>query len=473
MKVAELKPAAYNPRRISETQLAALGRALREFGDLGGIVVNTTTGNLVGGHQRVKHLDRSWTITKTTIQDTTGTVARGYVDTPWGRLDYREVAWPALKEKAANLAANKHGGDFDLGKVGDMLGELGAAGLDLDLTGFLGRERVQLLEKSAANRGEDDAPAVPTKAVTKLGDLLELGEHRVVCGDATDVKAWARLRAAGASEAAVVFTDPPYGVSYQAKSGAFGVIEGDRKRGEDLLKMLVGAFKHAVKAARATAAWYVWHASSTREDFAYALKAAGLRENQYLIWAKPGVVLGHSDYRWAHEPCFYASQADHKPDFYGDRAQPTVWRFARHHADAVATVVGSGLLLQDGRGGGLYVLPRAPKGKKARALRLEEGQAAVLAGGTTEAETLWEVGKDHLYQHPTQKPVELARRALENSSQRGQVVLDMFLGSGTTLIGAELTGRRCFGFELDPKYADVIAARWEKITGQKAIRRRA
>lgn len=119
------------------------------------------------------------------------------------------------------------------------------------------------------------------------------------------------------------------------------------------------------------------------------------------------------------------------------------------------------------------MLPRAPKGKKARALRLEEGQAAVLAGGTTEAETLWEVGKDHLYQHPTQKPVELARRALENSSQRGQVVLDMFLGSGTTLIGAELTGRRCFGFELDPKYADVIAARWEKITGQKAIRRRA
>ena len=112
-KVQDIVPAKYNPRKINKVQLEALGRSMREFGDLGGLVVNTKTGNVVGGHQRLKHLEPSWKITKTATEDKTGTVARGYINTPFGCLDYREVSWPEVKEKAANIAANAHGGDFD------------------------------------------------------------------------------------------------------------------------------------------------------------------------------------------------------------------------------------------------------------------------------------------------------------------------------------------------------------------------
>ncbi len=121
--VGELKAAPYNPRRISKEQLASLGRAMREFGDLSGIVLNMFTGHIVGGHQRLKNLNPKWEIEKTEIHDSTGTVATGWIQTPWGRISYREVKWAEEKEKAANLAANKMGGEFDLESVASMLRE--------------------------------------------------------------------------------------------------------------------------------------------------------------------------------------------------------------------------------------------------------------------------------------------------------------------------------------------------------------
>lgn len=142
--VADLQPAPYNPRQITPEQERALGRAMREFGDLGGIVVNIRTGNIVGGHQRVKQLQPEWAIHKKPRTDKTGTVAEGMIDTPWGNVHYREVDWTEAKEKAANLAANKHGGAFDLSSVAAILGELDGK-LDLDLTGFLPDERLELL----------------------------------------------------------------------------------------------------------------------------------------------------------------------------------------------------------------------------------------------------------------------------------------------------------------------------------------
>ncbi len=127
------------------------------------------------------------------------------------------------------------------------------------------------------------------------------------------------------------------------------------------------------------------------------------------------------------------------------------------------------MLLLDGEGETLYVQPRAPKGKKLRQVRLRPG-GKVLLGGDQGQSTVWQVGRDGQHEHPTQKPVELARRAIENSSKPGEIVLDGFLGSGTTLIGAEMTSRRCYGTELDPAYAEVIIRRWEKFTGRKATR---
>ncbi len=169
MNVEKLKPAEYNPRTISEAQLKALAKSLAEFGDLSGIVFNRKTGNLVGGHQRTKTLDPSWQIWRggqdalTDGDKSAGTVSIGYVLTPFGRLHYREVEWDARKEAAANIAANKHGGDWDLPKLKDILGQLDDGSFDMELTGFNAKE-LQGLVDYAGKAGIVDEPADGTKA---------------------------------------------------------------------------------------------------------------------------------------------------------------------------------------------------------------------------------------------------------------------------------------------------------------------
>ena len=152
--VQDLRPSDYNPRQISDSQLLMLKNSLEEFGDLSGIVVNRKTGNIVGGHQRIKVLDPSWPIFKEEFTDKTGTVALGWIETPKGRLIYREVHWPEKKEKMANLAANKHGGDWDTPKLKDLLKDLNDGINDMNLTGFTGKEIDDLIGK------EEEKPEV-------------------------------------------------------------------------------------------------------------------------------------------------------------------------------------------------------------------------------------------------------------------------------------------------------------------------
>jgi DNA modification methylase len=200
------------------------------------------------------------------------------------------------------------------------------------------------------------------------------------------------------------------------------------------------------------------------------MKAAGLVEIQYLIWAKGSLVLGHADYQWQHEPCFYAARDGDTPSFYGDRTQTTVWQLASRTDGSRTIALGQGLLFSDGAGHELYITPNPPKNRKLRNVRLAPDETAtVLAeSGLTD---VWQVRRDTATaEHPTQKPVELAERALQNSSRAGDVVVDAFLGSGTTLIAAERLGRRCFGMELEPRYVDLAVRRWEDFTGLEAER---
>lgn len=136
MKIEDLKAAEYNPRQITDKRLEMLNKAMYEFGDLSGIVFNRRTGTLIGGHQRVKNLDPEWKIVKHEYQDDTGTVAEGYIETPFGRWGYREVNWPREKELAANVAANKHGGEFEHLKLKEIAVELDAADFDMEIMGF-------------------------------------------------------------------------------------------------------------------------------------------------------------------------------------------------------------------------------------------------------------------------------------------------------------------------------------------------
>ncbi len=469
-RVGDLQGAEYNPRAITDVELATLGAAMREYGDLSGIVVNKKTGRLVAGHQRVKKLDPAWKIDKHPQKDDTGTVALGYIETPFGRWQYREVYWDETREKAANLAANKHGGHRDFLKLKPVLIDLQAAGIDMTLTGFNSKEIASIIKakKIEERPDEDEVPEITGRAKARTGDIYQLGEHRLMCGDARDPKDVAALMDGQLAD--MVFTDPPYGVSYVAQSGKFKMLKNDDRTSDDLIKnLLFPAFKNLVKFTKDHAAFYIWHASTTRDDYTAAMRAAGLIERQYLIWAKPSIVLGHSDYEWMHEPCFYAGKAGQAVKFYGDRGEPTVWRVTRKEGAEQTTVLGPGILITDGNNSKLFLTGKAAKGKKWRTVRLDK-KASVQIHIDSDAGDIWEVSRDTKAEHPTQKPVELSRRAIENSSQPGALVLDLFGGSGSTIIGAEKTGRRAFVMEMDKHYVDVEIARWERYSGAKAVR---
>lgn len=158
MKISDLKPAAYNPRKITDKQLAMLKKSMAAYGDLSGIVVNIQTGNIIGGHQRVKNLDPSWPIISKPHTDQTGTVALGYIETPSGRWQYREVSWTKKKEAAANIAANQHGGEFDMPKLREIIIDLDDGSMDPELFGFNSHELELMMTaiKPEEDRGGGD-----------------------------------------------------------------------------------------------------------------------------------------------------------------------------------------------------------------------------------------------------------------------------------------------------------------------------
>lgn len=388
-------------------------------------------------------------------------------------VEYQDYSSEA--EEYADLTADNRLAelaDMNATMLADLLAEIDTGELPLELTGYTEEDFDGLIESitgadDAEPNDQDDEHDQPLPPMSKPGDLWLLGPHRLICGDATDEPTIERLM--DGEKAAMVHTDPPYGVSYETQSGKFAMIKNDDKTHDDLFyKLLLPAFNNYRKHTIDEAAFYIWHASSTRRDFEDAMTAAGLMENQYIIWAKNGISLGRADYQWAHEPCFYASKAGISPKFYGDRAQHTVWRVTTRKDGQMMTVLGSGVVLTDGTGGKLCITDKPPKGKKMRYVRMEEGKPIDLFQ-EDRMQTVWEVARETNTLHPTQKPVEIPIRAIENSSEPGEIVLDFFGGSGSTLMGAELTGRRCYSTELDPVYCDVIISRYVAQTGNIGV----
>ena len=285
-------------------------------------------------------------------------------------------------------------------------------GFDLEVTGFDADDLAALLaveEPDHAGQTEDDAvPEVPEEPVSRPGDLWRLGPHRLVCGDATTAEAYAQLLPDGEA-VDMVFTDPPYNVNY-ANSPK------DKLRGKDraiLNDNLGDAFADFLRAAlallvaRCRGAIYVAMSSSELDALQAAFRAAGGHWSTFVIWAKHTFTLGRADYQRQYEPILYGWPEGAERHWCGDRDQSDVWQIKKPQRNDL---------------------------------------------------------------HPTMKPVELVERAIRNSSRPGQVVLDPFAGSGTTLIAAEKTGRVARLMELDPKYVDVIVRRWQDWTGQEATR---
>ena len=452
-QVSKLKPYARNARVHPPEQITKIKRLIETVGFVVPILVDSKKGEILKGHGSLQ----------------------AALQLGMGRVPVIELSGLSEGERRAfilgdNRAALDAGWDEDMLRL--ELGDLKAMGMDLGLTGFDASEIAFSLEPDPPAAAEPPTPQLPKHAVSKLGDVWKLGDHRLACGDATKPAVMKALMAG--YQAQCVFTDPPYGISYEAPSGGFDVIKGDDMRRGQLYTLLHGAFAAAIEHTREDAGWYVWHASATREDFAKALRDVGLVELGMIIWAKPAMVLGWSDYRWAHEPCFYAARQGVKPAWHGDRTQTTVWRLAARSAKGEAhTAVGNGLILATKAGGEIYVSAKPPKGRKVRHMHVDGAVLLQASGGP--AEDLWEVSRDNGHGkagaalHPTMKPVELARRAIGNSTTEGQIVLDFFAGASSTIIAAEQTKRVGYALELDPRYVDVGVKRWQELTGKAAI----
>lgn len=421
MKLKDLAHNQKNPRTITDAKLAQLKKALLKFGDLSGIVFNRQSKQLVGGHQRSKHFDDSTDVvyTKKFSKPTkTGTVAEGYVEMNGERFAYREVQWDRPTELAANIAANKGAGEWDLPELGAMLKELSHFDLDFDMDltmhdadelqefeGILVKEHTRV---GPTGVDEDEVPE-PKAPRAKLGDVYRLGSHRLMCGDSTNLKHAEKLMKG--AKADLIFTDPPYGVAYEqgkftgsTPKKKFDPIANDEKQGKDLYDFLAAIWKCAHAMTAEVSVIYSW--SPPLLEGAEILKSlvdSGWHIQSQIIWDKTRLVLGRADYQWRHEICWYGYKG--KNHFWcGDRDQTSIWQQKR----------------------------------------------------------------DNAYEHPTQKPVELAERAIQNSVKETGSVLDLFGGSGSTLIACEKTNRSCYMMELAPQYVDVIIERWENYTGKKA-----
>lgn len=386
--VASLTPAPYNPRKITKDKLELLGRSMRRFGDLSGIVKNLTTGNLVGGHQRVKHFNQDWPVIlgdqalgKKAL-DAVGTMTQGYIKTPFGLWTYREVRWPLATEKAANLAANAHGGTFDMTAVAGLLKDLQAAGEDLEITG-LGLQAINgLLEEIK----EPETPVRPAKPITKLGDLWELGEHRLYCADATDFLSYDAL---GPDPWRMIWTDPPWNVDvgHGRRKGIANDDMPSDKFAEFIMAAVMAMVEHLEGDIYVVMSAKEWGAIDS------ALKAAGVRWSATLAWVKDAFVLGRGNYHRRMEPIWYGWPKEVRSTYNGARNQDDVWECPRPRASAdhptmkptelvARAVLNSSkkgdVVLDPFGGAGSLILAAEQTGRRGRSIELDPGYCDVI-----------------------------------------------------------------------------------------------
>ena len=380
--------------RVNDAAVDRMVAVIREFGFRIPLLV-TSSGEIIDGHLRVKAA---------------------------AQLDIPEVPvivcddWTETQIRAFRLTVNRSAtwASWDLEAVAEELSELDALDFDLSLTGFDSREIDEMLAATRDPAAVEEIPDVPSAPVSRAGDLWICGKHRVLCGDATSAADVERL--CGSTVAALMVTDPPYGVAYDpmwrqraglGEQRQTGTVQNDDR----------SDWAEAYALYRGDVI-YCWHAALYAGVVAQGLQDCGFRIYGQIIWVKQHFALSRGHYHWQHEPCWYAVREGRPAHWRGDRRQSTVWEICN--------------LNPFGGNGG-------------------------------------QDGADDSTGHGTQKPVELMRRPILNHTESGAVVYDPFLGSGSTLIAAETTGRTCYGLEIDPAYADLIVGRWQKLTGEEAV----
>lgn len=335
------------------------------------------------------------------------------------------------------LSDNDRAGTYDNKNLFDMVEGMP----DFDLQGYSidygGATSLQDIVDRYTETEEDefDADAEAKKIkdpVSKRGMIYQLGDHRLMCGDSTsknDV-----LALLGGVQADMCFTDPPYNVDYSGKGKKTSNTILNDHMGENAFRLfLEDVFASYRLALKKSAPMYVCYASRTHREFEDALNKNEFMVKAQIIWVKTVASFGWGNYRWKHEPILYCNVKGESIPFYGDRKQYTEWIQKPNDVELL---------------------------KEAKRMLEEE---------TIDNTTVWKLSRDSNYEHPTQKPIQLIEIALKNSSKVGDTVIDLFGGSGSTLIGCEQLQRKCLSMELDPRYVDVIVKRWEKISGREAV----
>ena len=408
-KLDDLIPYANNPRQ-NDNAVQGVAESIRQFGFKNPIIIDKDN-VIVAGHTRYKasRLLGLKTVPTITADDLSEAQVRAF------RIADNRTAEAATWDEillAEELNAVKD--DFDMEALG--FGEL--------------------LKEIDPDAYEDEyEEELPEEPKSQYGDVYQLGRHRLMCGDSTKAEDYEALLEG--AQVDLIVTDPPYNVDYEGQGGA--KIQNDSMSNASFAAFLTDAFKAMKAALRPGGAFYIWHADSTRYEFLQGLDHAGLQTRQILVWVKSSITLGRQDYQWKHEPAIYGWKDGAAHHFTLDRSLPTVIEDAPNVAKMTKDE------MKD------YI-------KDLRA-RLDEGSTVLRVDKPSNSDL-----------HPTMKPVRLIAQLIRNSSRRGDRILDIFGGSGTTLIAAEQLDRSCYMMELDPRYTDVIVARWEKMTGQTAVK---
>lgn len=305
--ITDLIPADYNPRKDlkpGDKEYEKLKRSIHEFGYVDPLIWNQQTGRLIGGHQRLKVLKDM-----------------GIEDVDVVIVDMNEE-----KEKALNVALNKISGDWDKNKLMLLITDLQGEDFDVSLTGFDPEELDDLFKDDLKDDVKDDNFDVDKElkkpTMTKPGDLWQLGEHRLLCGDSTKEGSYELLMAG--KQANLVITDPPYNVNYQ---GSAGKIKNDNMKDDAFYQFLLAAFTNMEKNMASDASIYVFHADTEGLNFRKAFSDAGFYLSGTCIWVKQSLVLGRSPYQWRHEPILFGWKKKGKHCWYAGRKESTIWEF--------------------------------------------------------------------------------------------------------------------------------------------------
>lgn len=372
-----------NPRVLKDEKFNKLKKSIEENPEMLGLrellvyPMDDGTFVIIGGNMRYR-----------AMQDLK------YKEAPCKIID---AGTPVERLRAYTIKDNNNYGEWDLDMLANEwdLDELNSWGLDLDFSLKQGDEAVE----------DDYEEPENLEPRTKRGDIWQLGEHRLMCGDscnADDVK-----RLMDGELADLFLTDPPYNVNYEGATKDKLKIQNDSMSDESFRGFLTDAFLSANAVMKGGAAFYIWHADLECFNFLYAVRSADWQLREILIWNKNAMVMGRQDYQRKHEPCLYGWKSGAGHAWYGDRKQTTVINFDKP---------------------------------------LRNGE------------------------HPTMKPVGLFGYLMQNSSKEGDIILDSFGGSGTTIIASEQLNRRARVMELDEHYCDVIVDRWQELTGKEAVK---